>query len=92
MQKKLLQAYLINTHEIGIVYLSEDNDIDEMDFSLEVEGKKRPLKKQINRRGSFMEVRLLSEEAILLGKDYRVVSMEEEVFSLEYFAPKSLPE
>ena len=84
MQKKLLQAYLINTHEIGIVYLSEDNDIDEMDFSLEVEGKKRPLKKQINRRGSFMEVRLLSEEAILLGKDYRVVSAEEEFADLDY--------
>ena len=35
MQKKLLQAYLIGLHEIGIVYISEDNDIDDMDFFLQ---------------------------------------------------------
>ena len=84
MQKKFLQAYLMNTHEIGVVYISEDNDIDSVDFFLQTNGKRTPLRKQIHRRGSFMEARLISESPIELGKDYRVSSSDEEFVDLDY--------
>lgn len=84
MQKKLLQAYLISTHEIGIVFITEDNDIDDIEFFLQADKKKTQLRKQINRRGSFMELRLISEAPIYLGKDFKVISSEEEIVDLDY--------
>lgn len=92
MQKKLLQAYLINAHEIGIVFLSEEGDVDSIDFFLNTPKSKKPLKKTINRRGVFEEVRLVSDEAIPLGYDYKISSSEEEYVDLDYDTYITSPE
>ena len=84
MRKNLLNASLINSHEISIIYLTNFSSIETVDFFLVGNGKKIPLKKEQNAHSSITETKLISEEPIVLGYDYEVRSSEEESVYLEY--------
>ena len=84
MRKNLLNASLINSHEISIIYLTNFSSIETVDFFLVGNGKKVPLKKEQNAHSSITETKLISEEPIVLGYDYEVRSSEEESVYLEY--------
>ena len=84
MRKNLLNASLVNSHEISVIYLANFSSIDSVDFFLVGNGKKIPLKKEPNAHSSITETRLISEEPIVLGYDYEVRSSEEESVYLEY--------
>ena len=84
MRKNLLNASLVNSHEISIIYFSNYTSIDNVDFFLVGNGKKIPLKKEPNAHTSITETRLISEVPIVLGYDYEVKSSEEESVYLEY--------
>ena len=83
MRKNLLHASLLTSHEIGIVYLSAYSTVDNVDFFLVHKKTKIPLRKEVNNRQSIPEVKLISEEPIMLGKDYIVESSEEESVFLD---------
>ena len=84
MRKNLLNASLVNSHEISVIYLANFSSIDSVDFFLVGNGKKVPLKKEPNAHSSITETKLISEEPIVLGYDYEVKSSEEESVYLEY--------
>ena len=84
MRKNLLNASLINSHEISIIYLANFSSIDNVEFFLVGNGHKTPLVKEQNAHSSITETKLISVEPIILGYDYEVVSSEEESVFLEY--------
>ena len=87
MRKNLLHASLVSSHEISLIYISSYGSIDDVEFFLV--GKrgrdsvKIPLKKASTIIRNIPEVRLFSEQEIVLGFDYRVESSEEESVYLD---------
>ena len=84
MRKNLLNASLLNSHEISVIYLSNFSSIDNVEFFLVGNGHKTPLVKEQNAHISITETKLICPEPIILGFDYEVVSSEEESVCLEY--------
>ena len=87
MRKNLLHASLVNAHEISLIYISSYNSIDEVEFFLKGKREKKNIKYKLNKiaanNSNIPEVRLYSEEEILLGYDYMVESSEEESVYLD---------
>ena len=92
MRKNLLNATLVSSHEISVIYLSNFYSIDDVDFFLTSNDFKRPLKKEQKSRQSITEIILHSNEEIELGKDYKVETSEEESVYLDLDEFVSHPE
>ena len=87
MRKNLLHASLVNSHEISLIYISSYNSIDPIEFYLLGKKEKKNIKIHLSKIGvankNIPEIRLYSEEEIVLGYDYRVESSEEESVYLD---------
>ena len=84
MKRKLLVASLISKNEISVVYLPNYSSVlDDIEFFLECDGIKFPLKKEVHFRQNLIDIDLFSENDILLGRDYKIVSSEEESVYLD---------
>ena len=83
MRKSLLQASLVNSREISVIYLPNYISVEEVDFYLVNGNKKTKLHKEINTRQSIPEVKLLSPISIFLGNEYYVETSESESIVLD---------
>lgn len=84
MRKNLLHASLLNKREISIVFLSSTSFVDDVHFYLSVNGNKIPLQKEVSRRQSVPEVKLVSDVDIVLGQNYKIVTSEEEEIFIDF--------
>ena len=84
MRKNLINAALINAYEISIIYLANFSSVEEVNFYLVWDHNKIPLRKEFNTRSSVTEIKLISEQEIVLGHDYEVKSSEEESVYLDF--------
>ena len=84
MKKKLLAASLVNKNEISVVYLPNYSSVlDNIEFFLVYDNVKVRLGKEVHFMQNILDIKLFSNEDIILGHDYRVVSSEEESVYLD---------
>ena len=86
---------LVNKHEIRILFIANFTSINDVEFFLKYDDKKIPLAKDSHVSSHVGEVSLHSEEEIPLGRDYFILSSEDEIVDVdldEYVASEEFDE
>ena len=83
MKRNLLRAMLINKHEVRILFIANFTSINDVEFFLKYDDKKIPLAKDTHTVSQVGEITLLSDEEIVLGRDYCILSSEDEIVDLD---------